>query len=229
MRPLILSILVVLIVSIPGFFGWQIQRAGTPAFWGLVVAPTLVLAVFGAIRAQRHGELREWARPRWGDATVGVLSGVILVAAAYSFTRVVTPVGGPREVWLARLYLQIGDLSWLRQHTGVVAALVITASIAEELVWRGLVTTLLAEQWGSRTAWIASALFYAAAHLPAAWALSDPRAGANLLLPIGALGAGLVWGAVVRLKGGSLVAAMIAHALFDWCMVVMFPLWGTGL
>jgi len=229
MHPLISIVFVVLAVAIPSFFGWQIQRAGTPAFWSLVVIPTALVAAIGALRAHRHGELRDWVKPRWGDATVGVLSGVILVAAAYGFTRVVAPVGGAREAWLARVYLQIGDLTNLRQHTTWLGAVVITASVAEELVWRGLVTTLLAEQWGSRRAWIGSAALYAAAHVPAAFALADGKAGVNLLLPIGALGAGLVWGALVRVKGGSLVAAMIAHALFDWCLVVMFPLWGTGL
>ncbi|WP_394826980.1 CPBP family intramembrane glutamic endopeptidase [Pendulispora albinea] len=225
----LLLVLVVLGVAIPAFFGWQIQHAGTFTFWLLVVVPTLILALLGAIRAQRHGELRDWIKPRWGDATVGVLSGVVLVAAAYAFTRMVSPTGGAREAWLARIYMQIGGLADLRPHTTWLAAGIIVASMAEELVWRGLVTTVIAEQWGSRRAWVVSAVLYAVAHLPAAWSLADPSAGPNLLLPAGALGAGLVWGALVRLKGGSLVSAIIAHAFFDWCVVVMFRLWGNGL
>jgi len=229
MPPVALLVLVVLGVAVPAFFGWQIQHAGSLTFWLFVLVPTALLALLGAVRAQGHGELRDWIKPRWGDATVGVLCGVVLLAAAYGFTRVVAPTGGLREAWLARLYLQIGDLSALRQHMSVLAAVIIVASVTEELVWRGMVTTLIAEHWGSGRAWILSAVFYALAHVPAAWSLADSNAGPNWLLPMGALGAGLVWGALVRLKGGSLVSAMIAHAFFDWCVVVMFRLWGNGL
>ncbi|HWL88802.1 MAG TPA: type II CAAX endopeptidase family protein [Polyangiaceae bacterium] len=224
-----LALAVVLAVGVPAFFGWQIQRAGSLGFWLLVIVPTVVVAAGAVIRAHRDGELRDWVKPRWGDATAGVLGGLVLSGAAYLFTRTVAPLHSPREAWLARLYLQIGDPTELRQQTTLVAAVLIVASVAEELVWRGLVTTLLAERWGSRAAWLVSALLYALAHLPAAWALADAHAGPNWLLPAGALGAGLVWGAMVRLKGGSLAPAMIAHALFDWVIVMTFRLWGAGL
>jgi membrane protease YdiL (CAAX protease family) len=44
-------------------------------------------------------------------------------------------------------------------------------------------------------------------------------------LPLAALGAGLVFGGIARLRG-RLMPAIFAHALFDWCAVMMFPLWG---
>jgi membrane protease YdiL (CAAX protease family) len=46
------------------------------------------------------------------------------------------------------------------------------------------------------------------------------------VLPFGALGAGLLWGGIAR-ASGRIAPAMVAHALFDWAVVMMFPLWGT--
>lgn len=227
--PVVAIAAVVLAVAVPAFFGWRSEHAGTLAFWLLVTVPTGVVAALGAFRAHRDGELREWLRPRWGDATVGVLVACALMAGAYVFTRAVAPPDSPRVAWLLRIYLQLGDPAVLRQNVGIVAGVVIFASLAEEIVWRGLVTTLLAERIGSRYAWIVSAFLYAAAHVPAAFAVGDPTAGPNLVLLLGALGAGLVWGALVRLKGGSLVAAVISHALFDWCVAMMFRLAGPSI
>ncbi len=221
--------LVVLAIGLPSYFAWQIQHAGSSSFWLLIMVPTLLVAALAALRAQRDGELRDWIHPRWGDATVGVLSGVVLVAVAYFFTRIVAPPGSPRIAWLVRLYLQVGDPVELRQHAGLMAVTIIAAAASEELIWRGLVASLIAEHWGSRHAWIGSALLYALSDVPAAFSLSDAAAGPNWLLPLAALGAGLFWGMVVRIKRGSLVAAVISHAFFDWCIIMMFRLWGGGV
>ena len=52
-----------------------------------------------------------------------------------------------------------------------------------------------------------------------------PDAGLNPVLPLAALGGGLVWGAMAR-AFGRLAPSVLAHALFDWAVVMMFPLWG---
>jgi membrane protease YdiL (CAAX protease family) len=59
------------------------------------------------------------------------------------------------------------------------------------------------------------------------WALAAPS-GLNPILPLAALGAGLVWGAMAR-RFGRLVPSIVSHVLFDWCIVVMFRLWGESL
>jgi hypothetical protein len=56
------------------------------------------------------------------------------------------------------------------------------------------------------------------------WALRAGE-GLNPVLVIAALGGGLLWGAMARLFG-RLVPGMIAHVLFDWAVVIVFPLWG---
>jgi membrane protease YdiL (CAAX protease family) len=112
---------------------------------------------------------------------------------------------------------------------GVVAIGVIVASAGEEIVWRGLVTRLISEQIGPRGAWALAAVPYALAHLPTLWALRDPEAGLNPILVIAALGAGLLWGGLVKITGGRLVPAIIAHAAFDWTVVMTFRLWGVSV
>jgi membrane protease YdiL (CAAX protease family) len=104
------------------------------------------------------------------------------------------------------------------------AGAVIAAAVAEELVWRGMVTQLLAERVGSRMAWVWAAVLYALAYAPTMWALRS-SAGLNPLLVGAALGAGLLWGAMAR-AFGRLAPGVLAHALFDWAVVMMFPLWG---
>jgi membrane protease YdiL (CAAX protease family) len=73
-----------------------------------------------------------------------------------------------------------------------------------------------------------AAVLYASAHAPTLWALRDPKAGLNPLLVAAALAAGLVWGAMTRYFE-RLPPAIVAHALFDWALVMMFRLWGQSV
>ncbi len=84
-------------------------------------------------------------------------------------------VGSVRERWLVSLYLQFGDPAVLRAHVGIVVGLIILMAVAEEILWRGFVTSLLAEVVGSHRAWVWAAVLYALAHLPTAYILRSPR------------------------------------------------------
>jgi membrane protease YdiL (CAAX protease family) len=214
-------------IMVTSYYAFQVGRAGTRAFWTLAVVPTLVFLVLALARAHLAGELKTWLRPVWGDFTRGVFAAGLLFLAAYVFSRWCT--GTPRESWLARFYLQLGDPKVLREHMALVAGGVLLAAAGEELVWRGLVTRLIGEWMGDRWAWAVAAVPYALAHLPTAWALRDPEAGLNPMLVIAALGAGLVWGFLVRRVGGRLFPAIISHAAFDWTMVMTFRLWGVSV
>ena len=99
-------------------------------------------------------------------------------------------------------------------------------AVAEEVLWRGAVMQVLADRVGTRTAWVWAAVLYAVAYVPTAWSLRAGGTGSlDPLLPVAALGAGLLWGAMAR-AWGRLVPGMIAHVFFDWAVVMMFPLWG---
>jgi uncharacterized protein len=230
MRPAAIAFvaLSVVVTAVTSYFAFLPQSSGTVAFWVLAGGPTLVLAAVAAWWANREELLRDWLSPRWGDFSRGVVAAVLLFGVAWSFARIVTPVGSHREVWLVSLYGQIGDPRLLQQHAPAVGAAIFAVALAEELVWRGMVTQLLADRIGSRTAWIGSAVLYAFAYVPTAWSLRSGAGGGGLdpILPVAALGAGLLWGAMAR-SFGRLAPGVLAHALFDWAVVMMFPLWGV--
>ena len=219
--------LAVLVTGVAQYYAFRPESSNTVAFWVLAGGPTLLLAAFAAWWARREELLREWLTPRWGDFTRGVVAAVALFAAAWGFAKLVTPVGSKREIWLVSLYGQIGDPRLLQAHAPAVAAGIFAVALAEELVWRGMVTQVLADRIGSRTAWIAAAVLYAVANVSTMWALraDGPGGGLNPLLPVAALGAGLLWGGMAR-AFGRLTPGILAHALFDWAVVMMFPLWG---
>ncbi len=226
-RPVRNAIFLAGIVALVGagvFFGFQLSHAGQVSFVLWVGLPTVALALVGVLRAREDGVLREWLTVRGGDFTRGFVGAAVLFAAAWTGARVLAPLGSPRESWLARLYLQIGDVGTLRLHVVFVVAVIVVLAIAEEIVWRGLVPLLLSDFVGTRRAWVWAAVLYALAHLPTAIALRDPVAGLNPLLPAAALVAGLVWGGMVR-GLGRLWPAIFAHVLFDWAVVMMFRLW----
>ena len=214
---------IVAAVGTASYFAFAKERAGTPWVWILMAVPTLVIAAIAVARARETGEIDAWVKPRWGDFTRGFVATLVMFAGAVLVTKVVMPPDSPRALWLFSVYMQLGAPE-LQTHATTVALAIIVMAIGEELVWRGLVTSLLADRFGSRTAWIYSALLYALAHVPSMWALRSPLGALNPVLPLAALGAGLAWGAMARMFG-RLVPGMLAHALFDWCILVMFPLW----
>jgi hypothetical protein len=220
----------VLVTAVCSYFAFQPASSGGVTFWLLAGGPTLVLAAVAAAWAWREELLKEWLAPRWGDFSRGVAGAVLLFGLAYAFSKIVTPVGSPREVWLVSLYGQLGDPKVRLAHAPAVAAAIGAVALAEEVVWRGMVTQLLADRMGTRTAWIAAAVLYALAYVPTMWALraGGPGGGGmlNPVLPVAALGAGLLWGGMARAFGGRLAPGVLAHALFDWAVVMMFPLWG---
>ena len=218
---------IVALVAMTSYLAFHSERAGERSFWLLAGGPAVGLVPVALWKARRDRELGAWMRPKAGDFTLGFLAAALLFVGAYAFSRLVTPNGSPRAIWMARLYLQLGDPNLLRAHPmGLFAALIAVAT-AEELVWRGLVTSLLAELIGSSRAWVGSAALYALAYVPTIWALSAPS-GPNPLLPLAALAGGLVWGGMAR-RFDRLTPGIISHALFDWCVVVMFRLWGESL
>lgn len=229
MRTALWLVIVTSVAGAASYLGFQLERAGLLSFVLIVSVPTVLLAVLGGWRAHRDGELGAWIRPSWGDFTAGFLATLVLFAASYGATKLLAPTGSDHESWLARLYLQLGNPMILRAHPVFVAGTLIVMAIADEVLWRGVVTRLIAERVGSRTAWLYAIIPYALAQVPTMWALSDPVAGLNPVLPIAAVGGGFVWGALVRQQQGRLVPGIVSHALLNWCVLMMFRLWGPSV
>lgn len=231
MRPLAAAFVALAVVAnaAGAYFAFRPQSSGTVAFWVFAAGPSLVLGAAAAAWANREDLLREWLTPRWGDFTRGVVAAMLFFATAWGFARSVAGIGSPREIWLVSLYGQFGDPRVLAAHATAIAATVAVTALAEEVLWRGMVTHLLAERVGSRLAWLWAAVLYALAYVPTAWSLragAGDAGGLNPAVVAAALAGGLLWGAMAR-AFGRLAPGVLAHALFDWGVLMMFPLWGV--
>jgi membrane protease YdiL (CAAX protease family) len=226
MRPVgsLLVVSVTLVVAATSYFAWAPSNGGSAIFWAWAGGPSVLLGALAVWWAVRENLLRQWLSPHWGDFTRGIVGVAALYAAGWAFARFVAPVGSAREIWLVSLYGQVGDPQALRAQAPLVGIGILVVSACEEIVWRGMVTQLLADRVGSRGAWIAAAGLYALAYVPTMWSLRT-GVGLNPVLVVAALGGGLLWGAMARLFGG-LVPSIIAHAFFDWAVLMMLPFWG---
>lgn len=240
MRNIAYLVAIVVAIAIGSHFAFQLSRAGEPTFALWIGVPTIAIAIVGALRARADGNLYRrssfdekgggagWLNVRGGDFSRGFAASALLFGGAWVFMKLIAPVGSDRESWLARLYLQLGDPTTLRKNVPFVVAGLVILAIGEEIVWRGLVTSLLEERVGSRRAWVWAAVLYAVAHVPTMWALRDPVAGLNPLVPAAALACGLVWGFMAR-RFERLLPSIFSHVLFDWVVLMMFRLWGPSV
>ena len=228
MRNVVYLAAIVLVIAVAVHVAFDVSRAGTPAFFLTLAVPSAVIASLGVLRARNDGVLSRWVAVRSGDFTRGFAAAGVLFAATYTFMRTVTPPDSPRASWLARLYLQVGDPAMLRKSVGMVVIAIIVMAVLEEIVWRGLVVSLLEEVLGSRRAWVWSAVLYALAHLPTVWALRDPVAGLNPVILLGCFIAGIVWAGMAR-RFERLLPGVFSHVLFDWTVIMMFRLWGPSV
>ncbi|MBX3226693.1 MAG: CPBP family intramembrane metalloprotease [Labilithrix sp.] len=218
---------IVIAIAIASHVAFAPARAGTSLVFVAMGVPTVAFAIVAVVRAYRDGVVKDLVGVKGGDFTRGFASAAVLFGGAYAFSRVVTPPTSPQAIWLARLYDQIGDPNELRKSVGAVVVALVVMAVGEEVVWRGLVTSLLEEQVGSRRAWIWAAVLYAVAHVPTMWQLKG-AAGMNPVIVIAALGCGLVWGGMARYFG-RLLPGIFSHLLFDWTVLMMFRLWGPSL
>ena len=228
---------IVLAIGGGSHFAFQLERFGGKGFLFWLLAPTVVIAILGAVRAKRDGDLYRsssfddgghgtgWLNVRRGDFSRGFASAGILFVLAYGATK---QLGPAHEAWLMRLYVQFGDTSDLRKNVGLVVGCIVVLAVSSEIVWRGLVPMLLAEQVGSRRAWVWAAVLYAVSLLPTAWSLRVGDSGLNPILPVSALVGGLLWGYMAR-RFERLWPGIFAHALLAWTVLMMFRLWGQSI
>ncbi len=201
-------------------FAFRPELGGTLTFWLGFTLPYLALAGIALWVMWDDGTLYDMLRPRWGDLSIGAVSALVLLLASWGVRTYYAPPGTPRQAWLMRVYLQIGDAEEL-QRSILLTALVITIPVLEEIVWRGFVLTRLEQVVGVRAAPPLSALLYGLSVLPTVWLLADPSAGPNPLLVIGALGCGIVWSYTVLLTR-RLPPVIFSHIAFTYFSAAQF-------
>lgn len=202
-------------------YAFSPDNAGTPGMLGAIFGLDLAIAAVALTRLNRRGELGEKLRLARGDIWLGGMVAGLLYGGAMLGHLVLTPHHTPREAWIMRVYLQIGDPRG--EGRELVGGAVFLVAALEELAWRGLVQLSLEEVIGPVRALVLASVLFALAHVPTLWLLGDPNAGPNPLIVIAGVGCSLVWGALV-LRTRRLVPSLVAHALFSWA-IVEFPIW----
>lgn len=216
---------VVVLLSLTYGFAFRESFVGSPAFLWALAVPYLLLTGLAVHHFWEQGTWLDRLKPRGGDISIGAVSALALLFASWLARSALAPAGTPRQAWLFRIYLQLGDPEVL-QHSAMLTALLLLVAAAEELVWRGLVLDLVSERFGTRRGWLLTTLLYALTLAPTAYFLRDPSAGLNPLLPIAALGAGLVWGFLAG-RLGRLVPVIVSHMAFTYFSAVQFR-WPMG-
>jgi len=220
-----MRILLTLLLTFSGIaFSFSEARAGSPWFWVGVSVPYVLLVGLALHKMWDEGTLIDLLTPRWGDLSIGAVSMTGLLFASWAARRVLSPLGSPRQAWLFRVYLQLGNPEHLQRSTGY-TLLILAICIAEEIVWRGMVLGELTQRFGRRAALPLSALAYGFATLPTLWLLRDPIAGPNPLFITAAIGCGLVW-SFLAAQLGRLTPVMISHMAFTYFTIVQFHLPG---
>ncbi len=199
---------------------FRLELAGSIWFWVTLGVPYLALAALALYKLWDEGTLVDVLAPRWGDLSIGVLTGAMLLASSIGARAVLTPADSPRVGWLLRIYAQLGDSDAV-QRSVLYTSLLFLIVVCEELVWRSMVLDELTERFGPRRGWPLAALLYGLTALPTLYTLRDPIAGLNPLLFTAALGCGIVWSFLAYLKG-RLVPVIIAHGVFTYFSFVQF-------
>jgi membrane protease YdiL (CAAX protease family) len=217
----LLALTVTAIGACATFFAFQPDRAGSRSILLILGGPYLLLSAVTCLWLHWRGELRQRLAPAGGDVTKGFLLAVALYGGAVLAHRLLTAKGTPREWWIIRAYVQVGDPTLASVWLVGLAVLLIAAS--EEVVWRGLVMGSLGSACGATRAWLLTTVLYAASYAPTVLLLRDEFAGPNPLIVGAALVGGLVWGFVAA-RTGRLMPMVFAHALATWA-VVQYPVW----
>jgi CAAX protease family protein len=205
------ALLVVLVVGAGAAFTLRLPGTLDPVpLWMGLMVPYLGLVALSVLQLHRRKLARPLLEFRPGDPSIGVGLGVVLLIGTWLGSRILIPPQSPIHAWVLQVFLLVGDTStWF-----TLAGLVLLAA-CEEIVWRGLVQTLLAERFGGRRGWIVCAALYALAHVPTLLTLQAPVVGYNPLIVLLSLGCGLCW-AFLRERTGRLLPGFFSHAAFTY-------------
>ncbi|MBK7580843.1 MAG: CPBP family intramembrane metalloprotease [Myxococcales bacterium] len=210
----------VLVIAGASAWAFRLDLAGTWKFWVALGVPYGALALLALGRLRQDGRLRDVLRPRWGDLSLGVVTGAILLLGSLAARSTLAPTNTARHLWFLRLYAQVGDAETV-QRSLVYTSVLLLIIVAEELVWRGMVLDAAQTRFGPRSGWLVATLAYGVAYVPTVFALADPIAHENPLLVLAALGCGLVWSFTAKMTA-RLPPVIISHIVFTYFSVVQF-------
>jgi len=172
----------------------------------LSVGPMALVLGLATLRHLGASALGQGPHLRWLAAGSG--AGLLMAVATIALYEPVTQAFPSLRPDVEALYDAF-------RSPGVVVTMFVMpiVVVGEELVWRGLVLGKLLARIPAGAATLAGTLLYAAAHAP----IGSPA------LVMACLGAGFCWSAI-RVATGSVVAALVAHLVWDYAVLVFYQL-----
>lgn len=198
-----------LAVLLVALWGLGAALSGVLGIW-LALGTTAVLLGLAALLADRDPLRRLLGRSSpsaKSPALAGLLVGLGMTAATYTLYAPLTAAFPAVGADLRRLYLAFGAPALWRASLALPVVIV-----GEELVWRGVVHSALTRRLGPAAAVGAGSLLYFLAHAP----VGSPA------LALACLGCGVCW-AGLRAWTNSLVAVILAHLIWDFALLVVYP------
>ncbi len=187
---------------------WTVAAASTAALgiWMAIGGAAVVLGV--AVFALDWSASKSILQPRPRLVLLGAALGGLVTAATYLLYPVLVRIAPSLAGETTVLY------SAFRKTSFQLASLAIAPVIlGEELVWRGVVLETFTRRLGHWGGVTLAAGVYALALAP----IGSP------VLVFVALLCGLLWGAL-RAASGSLVPTLVAHLVWDVCVLLWLPL-----
>ncbi|HEY5957013.1 MAG TPA: type II CAAX endopeptidase family protein [Polyangiaceae bacterium] len=143
------------------------------------------------------------------DIWVGASLGLALTSITHALASVILPHWRGLHLETQRLYGMIDDA----RNSLPALAVILLVVVAEEFVYRGVVTTALSERLGRSGTVVCSAALYA---------LPVSASGSWLLVAI-AVALGTLW-TVARLWSEGLIVSLISHAIWSASTFVLLPI-----
>ena len=172
-------------------------------FWYIYTASMACLLTL-AFRLERpHNDFK-----LKGTFVIGFLSGILMYMITWTASKVLPAVHPPLQNQLDDLYILLSPT-----ETWQYSVLILLIIPGEEIFWRGLIEKRLLIYLKVVPAVLLSTLLYA---FPLIFS-------GNLLLVLAGVGGGLLWGTIYAWKQ-SLSMVIISHLLFDFMLLVAFPL-----
>ena len=188
-------------------FGVALYLAGRLSIWlstGVAAALSLLLAWLCAGR-----RLCPLLAPDTRQVLLGVAGGLLMIAVTHAVYAVATRLLPAIVAETKALY------ALLDQPPGPIWALPVLVLVvfAEEVVWRGLLHDGLQRAMNRPRSVLLGAALYALPQL----------VGQSVLLPVVALGCGMIWG-YQRTRSVSLVPVFLTHLVWDLGVFFLLPL-----
>jgi membrane protease YdiL (CAAX protease family) len=191
--------------------GWAGERVGVEMYVELAAALGATAIMVRSIDRRPWSDLgMDRAAVRWRPMVTGWCVG----AAAIGFTCALLAVTG-----LLRFVPGPANASWIGAAIRITLVLV-PAALAEELIFRGYLFTVVKESVGVRAAVVLMSVMFGLVHL-----MNPDATGFSLAI---VTLSGLLL-ATVRLALKSLYAAFVAHLAWNWVMAVPFHAPVSGL